>query len=54
MTSADAVLRLYELKLGDMVYIYTLAERTDWRLLEHQARKHGWQRSSHKAPDDSR
>ena len=39
---ADAVLRLYELKLGDMVYIYTLAEQTDWHLLEQQAGRHGW------------
>ena len=39
---ADAVFRLYEMKLGDMVYIYTLADRVDWALLERQAEKHGW------------
>jgi len=39
---ADAALRLYELKLGDMIYIYSLAPRTDWALLEVQARKYGW------------
>jgi hypothetical protein len=39
---ADAVFRLYEMKLGDMVYIYTLANRVDWALLESQAEKHGW------------
>ena len=42
---ADAALRLYELKLGDMIYIYSLAGRTDWALLEAQARKYGWIRS---------
>jgi hypothetical protein len=42
---ADAALRLYELKLGDMIYIYSLAPYTDWALLEAQARKYGWIRS---------
>ena len=39
---SDAVFRLYELKLGDMIYIYNLAQHVDWRLLETQARKYGW------------
>jgi hypothetical protein len=39
---ADAVLRLYELKLGDMIYIYSLADRIDWQLLQEQAAKHEW------------
>ena len=39
---ADAVFRLYELKLGDMIYIYSLAELTDWDLLQFQADKYNW------------
>ncbi len=39
---ADCAFRLYELKFGDMVYIYTLAGQTDWDLLTAQASKHGW------------
>jgi len=39
---ADCAFRLYELKFGDMVYIYTLAEQTDWDVLATQATKHGW------------
>jgi hypothetical protein len=41
----DAIFRLYELKLGDMVYIFTLADQTDWNALRDQARKYGWLRS---------
>ena len=39
---ADCAFRLYELKFGDMIYIYTLAESTDWDTLVSQATKHGW------------
>lgn len=39
---ADAIFRLYELKLGDMVYIYSLAAQADWDLLQAQAAKYGW------------
>jgi hypothetical protein len=42
---ADSVFRLYEMKLGDMIYIYTLAAKSDWNILIHQADKYGWRRS---------
>jgi hypothetical protein len=41
---ADAVFRLYELKFGDMIYIYSISDGVDWGLLAEQARKYGWYR----------
>ncbi|MBI2847821.1 MAG: hypothetical protein HYX83_01455 [Chloroflexi bacterium] len=41
---AEMGFRLFEILLGDMVHLFTLADKADWQRIEFQVRKYGWHR----------
>ncbi|VVB64285.1 putative nucleotidyltransferase [uncultured archaeon] len=39
---ADMSFRIYEILMGDVVYLYQLSAEADWKLMAEQAKKHNW------------
>jgi hypothetical protein len=44
---ADMGFRLYEIMIGDMLHLYSVAAQADWELIESQTRKHQWLEQFH-------